>query len=81
MKLKVVFLFLLAAILISCKNTSDVEYITLSGIVMDFNKSPVDSAVLKIKNKDFDDMYETFTDTYGRYSLKAKRVFTIRYMS
>jgi predicted small secreted protein len=29
MKLKVVFLFLLAAILISCKNTSDVEYVTL----------------------------------------------------
>jgi hypothetical protein len=73
MKLKVVFLFLLAATLISCKNISDVEYVTLSGIVTDFYKSPVNSAVVKIKNKDFDDIYETFTDKYGRYSLKVKK--------
>jgi len=82
MKLNVVLFFLLTAVFVSC-NYKNNEYVTLSGTVTDFDDNPIDSAVLKIKDKNFDDIYETLTDKNGRYSLEVKKgiyysIFVIR---
>lgn len=65
--------FLLIATLIlsivSCTNSND--YI-ISGKVTDFNGQPLDSVTIRLKNKSFENLYETLSDKDGKYSLKVK---------
>lgn len=44
--------------------------ITISGRVSDFEGNPIDSSVVRILHKDFDKVYETYTDKNGNYTLK-----------
>ncbi|PKQ67177.1 hypothetical protein BZG01_08760 [Labilibaculum manganireducens] len=51
------------------------DSITISGIVTDFEGNAKDSAFLEIKGRNFgkESMYETYTNSDGRYSLKVKK--------
>uniref|UniRef100_UPI00321691E9 carboxypeptidase-like regulatory domain-containing protein n=1 Tax=uncultured Draconibacterium sp. TaxID=1573823 RepID=UPI00321691E9 len=53
----------------SCKN--DVNYV-ISGKVRDFNGQPLDSVTIRLKNRTFENVYETLSDKYGNYTLKVK---------
>ena len=74
------FLFALVIIsFLSCNSEKSQEiiedkvYIELSGKVTDFNNRPIDSVVIRVKNKNFDNLYETLSDENGNYSLKIKK--------
>ena len=47
--------------------------VKLYGTVTDFNKNPVDSAIIRVKNKKFENLYETITDKNGKYSLDVEK--------
>ena len=53
----------------SCKK--DVDYV-VSGKVTDFDGQPLDSVTIRLKNKAFDDIYETLSDSDGNYSMEVK---------
>ncbi|RXK86784.1 carboxypeptidase-like regulatory domain-containing protein [Filimonas effusa] len=52
----------------SCKE----QYI-ISGKVTDFSGSPLDSVTVRLKNRAFNDLYETRSDSAGNYTLKVKK--------
>lgn len=66
---RLIFLGILIVFLTSCSN--DVYY-TLSGKVTDFNGQALDSVCVRLKNKAFENLYETLTDKDGNYSLRVK---------
>lgn len=47
--------------------------VTLSGKVTDYNGNPIDSAVVLIKDQNFKDVYTTFSDIDGNYSLEIEK--------
>lgn len=47
------------------------EYISISGRVMDYNGSPIDSCSVSISNADFSTLYETYSDSNGYYRLDS----------
>lgn len=55
--------------LTSCNK--DVHYM-VSGQVTDFKGHPLDSVTIRIKNKSFENIYETLSDKEGNYSIKVK---------
>jgi hypothetical protein len=46
---------------------------TLSGRVTDFNGNPIDSVSVRLKNKQFKNVYETLSDINGRFSLQVEK--------
>lgn len=64
-----ILLFLFWVIFFSANAQTD--SITISGIVTDFNGTPVDSAFVEVKYSDFKTAYKTLTDKNGHYSLKV----------
>lgn len=64
--LSITILILLFA---SCK---DDKYYEVSGKVTDFNGQPLDSVTIRLRNKAFENIYETLSDKEGNYSLKVK---------
>lgn len=49
------------------------ETFIISGKATDFNGQPLDSVTILLKNKAFENIYETLTDTNGNYSLDVKK--------
>lgn len=45
------------------------ETVKISGRVTDFNNNPIDSCQIRIQNRGFEDLYTTYTDKDGYYSL------------
>lgn len=48
------------------------EQYVISGKVTDFNGMPIDSASIFLKNKAFENVYETLSDKDGNYSMKVR---------
>lgn len=44
-----------------------------AGRVTDFNGHPIDSATIRLKNRAFDNVYETLSDSNGNYSLEVNK--------
>lgn len=53
-----------------CKES---DTFTISGRVTDFSGQPIDSCTIRIKDRNFKDIYETLSDKNGNYSLKVKK--------
>lgn len=70
MKKLIIFLFL--AILIP-KNLLSQDSVRIFGKVTDFDSKPLDSVTVRLKNKQFENLYETITDKNGNFSFKAQR--------
>ncbi len=72
-------LFILLIFTLSCNteksdtNDNKTGYVRLFGKVTDFNNNPVDSVVIKVKDKNFNDLYQTLSDKNGNYSLNVKK--------
>ncbi|MBP1631257.1 MAG: carboxypeptidase regulatory-like protein [Bacteroidetes bacterium] len=49
------------------------EKVSLSGTVTDFDGNPIDSVSVRLKNKKFENVYETLTDINGRFSLQVEK--------
>jgi len=47
--------------------------VTLSGKVTDYDGNPIDSAVVLIKDQNFKDVYTTFSNIDGNYSLEVEK--------
>ena len=45
------------------------ENTKLYGRVTDFEGNPIDSVSIRLKNKQFENLYETLTDNDGKFSL------------
>lgn len=56
-------------LLTSCKK--DAQYV-ISGKVTNFKGQPIDSVSIFLKNKAFENIYETLSDKDGNYSMKVK---------
>ncbi len=67
---KILALFL-SVIFVSTINAQ--EKFTLSGKVSDFEGNPIDSASIRLKNKKFENVYETLSDINGNFSLQVER--------
>ena len=62
-------IFVLIIIMVSCKKDS--HYI-VSGKVTDFKGQPLDSVIIRLKNKSFENIYEALSDKDGNYAMKVK---------
>lgn len=49
------------------------ESVKLYGRVTDFEGNPIDSVSVRLKNRQFENLYETLTDIDGKFSLQVKR--------
>lgn len=49
------------------------EKFVITGKVTDFNGQPIDSVTIRLKNRVFEDIYETLSDRNGNYSLEVKK--------
>lgn len=49
------------------------ETVKLYGRVTDFNGNPIDSVSIRLKNKMFDNVYETLSGKNGEFSLQVKK--------
>ncbi len=65
----IVLLGIIILLLVSCKQ--EAQYV-ISGQVTDFNGQPLDSVTIRLKNKAFENIYETLSDKDGNYSMKVK---------
>ena len=61
------------ALNINKKDSTSNNKVKLYGTVTDFNKKPVDGAIIRVKNKKFENLYETVTDKNGKYSLEVEK--------
>lgn len=65
-------LFIITLFIISsCINNR--ETFMISGRVTDFSGNPIDSATIRIKNKAFENVYETLSDSNGNYSIEVNK--------
>jgi hypothetical protein len=67
------FNFKLVYILLQLCSCSVRESISISGRVTNFDKSPLDSVSVELKNKNFGTIYSALTDSNGRYSFTVKK--------
>ncbi|PKP34185.1 MAG: hypothetical protein CVU00_08020 [Bacteroidetes bacterium HGW-Bacteroidetes-17] len=49
------------------------EKFVISGKVTDFNGQPIDSVTIRLKNKAFENVYETLSDRNGNYALEVDK--------
>jgi hypothetical protein len=63
---------LILSIFITCTLSAQ-EKATLSGRVTDFEGNPIDSVSVRLKNKQFENVYETLSDINGRFSLQVEK--------
>lgn len=66
---RILLLGTIILILASCKK--DAQYV-ISGKVTDFDGQPIDSVTIRLKNKAFENIYETLSDKDGNYSMKVR---------
>lgn len=69
MKKLVVYLFLA----ISSVSLYSQDSIRIYGHVTDFKDNPIDSVTVRLKNKKFENLYETITDKDGFFSMTVKK--------
>lgn len=69
MKQLVLFFFLI----ITSVSIYSQDYIRISGHVKDFNDNPIDSVTVRLKNENFENLYETVTDKEGFYSMTVEK--------
>ncbi len=50
--------------------------VEIYGNVKDFEGNPIEGATVEIKNKRFETIYQTFTDTEGKYRFKVDEGLT-----
>lgn len=67
------FLFLL--FLFCGKSFYSQDSVRIYGCVTDFNGNPLDSVSVIVKNKMFEDVYETISDKMGKFSLRVPKGF------
>lgn len=48
--------------------------VSIYGRATDFNDSPLDSVTIRLKNKKFENLYETITDKDGYFSMKVEKM-------
>ena len=65
---KIVMLLLLA---LSTASVFTQETVRIYGRVTDFNDNPIDSVTVRVKNKKFENLYETITDSKGYFSMNV----------
>ena len=65
----IVLITTLVLLIASCKNDN---YFEVSGKVTDFEGQPLDSVTIRLKNKAFENVYETLSDKDGNYSMTVK---------
>lgn len=65
----ILLITILILLIASCKNDN---YFEVSGKVTDFEGQPLDSVTIRLKNKAFENIYETLSDKDGNYSMKVK---------
>jgi hypothetical protein len=63
---------LILLIFIACTLSAQGK-VTLSGRVTDFDGNPIDSASIRLKNKQFENVYETLSDINGKFSLQVEK--------
>lgn len=63
---------LVLSVFITCILSAQ-EKVTLSGRVTDFDGNPIDSVSVRLKNKQFENLYETLSDIHGRFSLQVEK--------
>ena len=66
---KLVILFLV----ISSLNLYSQDSIRIYGHVTDFKNNPIDSVTVRLKNKKFENLYETITNKDGLYSMTVEK--------
>jgi len=49
------------------------EKFVIKGRVTDFNGKPIDSVTIRLKNRAFENVYETLSDSNGNYSLEVNK--------
>lgn len=49
------------------------ETFMISGKATDFNGQPIDSVIIRLKNRAFENIYETLTDENGNYAIKVNK--------
>lgn len=69
--MKQLVIFLLLAV--SSMGFYSQEYVRIYGQVTDFKNSPIDSVTVRVKNKNFENLYETTTDKNGFFSMKVEK--------
>lgn len=66
-------LLLAIALLAFSAGASERETFVISGRVSDFNGRPIEGAAVLLKNRAFENLYETLSDGSGKYSLEVKK--------
>lgn len=62
-------LIFLIMLVLSCTNLYSQDSVKIYGHVRDFENNPLDSVTVRLKNKKFENLYETTTDKNGYYCL------------
>jgi hypothetical protein len=65
-------LLLAIALLAFSPGLKGIATFEISGIVSDFNGNPIAGATIRLKNRAFENLYETLSDARGHYSLAVK---------
>ena len=68
MRLKGLVLLVLFISTLICSCT---DLVVISGVTTDFNNKPIDSIFIEIKDRDFNTIYSTISDSKGFYSLQV----------
>lgn len=58
---------------VSSLNLYAQDSIRIYGHVTDFKNNPIDSVTIRLKNKNFDNLYESFTNKNGFFSLTVEK--------
>lgn len=67
----IMFSFSLVATIGCAEKKQNIDTVTISGQVADFDGNPIDSSVVQLLHKDFTVAYETYSDKAGYYTLKS----------
>ena len=70
-RIKRPLLFAVALIAFSASVKGDATFV-VSGNVSDFHGNPIAGATIRLKNRAFENLYETLSDEKGRYSMAVK---------
>ncbi|MEI8047905.1 MAG: carboxypeptidase-like regulatory domain-containing protein [Bacteroidota bacterium] len=68
---KILLLVSVFFVFTSCLNES--KKFVITGRVTDFNGKPIDSATIRLKNRAFENLYETLSDSNGNYFLEVNK--------
>ena len=74
MKNQTIILILISLTLfVGCSRPDEIDTVSISGIVTDFQGNPIDSALVALLRADFSTVDSAYTDTNGQYKLDVKK--------